>query len=212
MKLEKKQINKEVYSFSFYYDKKRWISLWHQIDELSKLSPENILEIGPGAGTLKAIGSTLGLKVHTLDFDPELEPDYVASATKIPIQDNTYDIVCAFQMLEHLPFEKSLSVLKEMTRVSKSHIIISLPDAKKTYPLSLHIPKVGVKFFHVPKPHLGLKKHSFDGQHYWEINKKKYPLEHIISEFSKINGIELIKTYRVPENTYHRFFIFNKKY
>ena len=51
--------------------------------------------------------------------------------------------------------------------------------------------------------------HKFDGEHYWELNKVSYSLEKVLRDFSE--HAALINTYRVPENPYHRFFIFECK-
>jgi len=183
--------------------------MWHQLDEVLSLSPQSVLEIGPGPGIFKAVATSLGVNVETVDLDPELNPDYVSSATELPFPDNHYDCVCAFQMLEHLPYNQSILAFKEMVRVAKKHIIISLPDAKRVWPYSFYIPKIGEKFFHIPKPRLLQKKHLFDGEHYWEINKKGYPLKKIFIDLKK-NNVTLLKTYRVNEFSYHRFFVFQK--
>ncbi len=62
---------------------------------------------------------TIGVKIETLDIDLVLNPDYVASVFEMPFNDAQIDVVCAFQMLEHLPYEKSLLAFKEMSRVAK---------------------------------------------------------------------------------------------
>lgn len=36
------------YSFLKYNYKSRWISYWHQIDEVLNLNPKNVLEVGVG--------------------------------------------------------------------------------------------------------------------------------------------------------------------
>jgi len=47
---------------------------------------------------------------------------------------------------------------------------------------------------------------KFDGEHYWEIGKRGYPLSKIINEIQKAR-FKVEKTYsRVFENPYHRFF------
>lgn len=207
----KKQVEKEHYDFSKYMGKRRWCSIWHQLDEVLKLEPETILEIGPGPGLFKAVAAGFGLKVQTLDIAEDLNPDIVASATDMPLEDKSYDVVCSFQMLEHIPFEMSLDALKEIARVSKKHIVISLPDAEIRWPYSLHVPKLGTKTIQLKKPLAKVKEHVFDGEHHWEINKKGYELPAIQAEIEKaVSEFKLDKTYRVPENPYHRFFVFTR--
>lgn len=203
----KKQVDKSHYAFEKYVSKRRWASMWHQLDEVNKLEPKNVLEIGPGPGLFKAISSALGMHVETLDLDAELKPDHVASVFKMPFEDSTFDVVCAFQMLEHLPFEKSLDAFAEISRVAKRAIVISLPDAATCWPVSAHIPKIGQKWLHIPKPHLSKRVHQYDGEHYWEINKSGYPTSFIVEEFQKRTDKMLDRTFRVHENPYHRFFV-----
>jgi len=167
-----------------------------------------VLEIGPGPGIFKALVGHLGVSVETVDIDPDLKPDHVASATSLPFVDNSYDCVCAFQMLEHLPYDQALQAFLEMSRVAGSHVVISLPDAKKKWIYSLHIPKVGQKVIHISRPRLKPVPHVFDGEHYWEINKQGYPLQKVTNDFSA--HAKLLKTYRVDEQPYHRFFVFEK--
>jgi len=203
-----KQVDKSIYEFSRYMTKERWCSVWHQLDEIQRLKPSKVLEVGPGPGFLKLVAATIGLKVETLDLDPELKPDHVGSATGMPFSDAAYDVVCAFQMLEHLPYDASLLAFGEMVRVSRAHVVISLPDAKPVWQYRIQIPKIGIHDFLVPKPQLSTPVHEFDGEHYWEINKKDYSLDRIISDFSK--DAQLVSTYRPTENPSHRFFVFKR--
>jgi SAM-dependent methyltransferase len=204
----KKQVNNIHYEFSRYMSKQRWCSLWHQLDEIQKLNPERVLEVGPGPGLFKMIAATFGIRVETLDLDSDLKPDHVTSATAMPFDDASFDVVCAFQMLEHLPYELSLQAFREMVRVSRRHVVISLPDARPVWRYQIQIPKFGIHDFLVPRPRLNAPEHKFDGEHYWEINKRGYLLSRVIGDFSKC--IQLVETYRVPENPYHRFFIFKQ--
>ena len=209
MKFEK-QVEEGHYEFSRYMSKSRWCSVWHQLDEVQKLKPNRVLEVGPGPGLFKTVAATFGILIETLDFDPDLKPDHVGSATAMPFSDGSYDVVCAFQMLEHLPYEAALQTFGEMARVSRSHVIISLPDARPVWHYQLHIPKLGPWDFFIPRPLLKAPVHEFDGEHYWEINKQGYPLARVIADFSKC--LRLIKTYRVFEHSYHRFFVFEVIY
>lgn len=203
-----KQVDQEHYRFRSYMTKARWISLWHQLDEVQKLSPRNVLEIGPGPGLFKSVAAMIGIKIETLDIDPGLLPDFVAEATAIPFPDSSFDIVCAFQMLEHLPYEVSLEAFREMARVSRRNVLISLPDAQPVWRYLVHIPRFSTFDFLIPHPFRRGGKLEDDREHYWEINRKGYPLSRIVEDFS--NVVPLENTYRVHENSYHRFFVFSR--
>jgi 2-polyprenyl-3-methyl-5-hydroxy-6-metoxy-1,4-benzoquinol methylase len=103
-----KQVDSSHYAFSVYMDKKRWTSVWHQLDEVLRVEPARVLEVGPGLGLFKAAASTHGLRVETFDIDPDLKPDHVGSVLAMPFSDAEFDVVCAFQMLEHLEYEQAL--------------------------------------------------------------------------------------------------------
>jgi hypothetical protein len=202
----KKQVDKSHYEFERYMGKARWSSVWHQVDEVLKLKPHKVLEIGPGPGIFKHTAGLFGVQVETLDIDPALEPNHVGSAIAMPFATGSFDVVCAFQMLEHLPYESSIQAFKEMVRVTKRNVVISLPDARTMWRYRFHLPKFGAFDFLVPRPTLRLPIHQFDGEHYWEINKENYELDKVIRDLCQF--AELINTYRVIENSYHRFFIF----
>lgn len=207
-----KQVDKDHYSFSYYITKKRWASFWHQLNEVIELSPKSVLEVGPGPGLFKGMARLFNIDVKTLDIAEDLNPDYLCSAADMSLNDSEFDLICCFQMLEHLPYELALKAFSEMVRVSSKHIIISLPDAKKVWPYSFHIPKKGTKTIHITRPFCPLEKHEFNGQHYWEVNKIGYEVDKVIRDLIEAGkNVELVKTYLVPENTYHRFFIFKVK-
>jgi 2-polyprenyl-3-methyl-5-hydroxy-6-metoxy-1,4-benzoquinol methylase len=204
---EGKQVERAHYAFRRYMDKRRWASIWHQLDEVIALAPADVLEIGPGAGLFKQAAAVYGVDVQTLDPDPELRPDHVGSATALPFADGRYDVVCAFQVLEHLPYERALAAFAEMVRVARRHVVISLPDARTAWPFAFHVPRWGVVRGLVPKPAFGLAEHRFDGEHHWEINKRGYALAKVVRDLSA--RCRLAKTYRVHELPNHRFFVFD---
>jgi predicted SAM-dependent methyltransferase len=204
----KKQVDKSHYEFSTYVTRSRWNSIWYQLNELLQLNPSNVLEVGPGPGLFKVIGSFIGLNIDTLDIDSEITPDYVGSATQIPFEDSTYDVVCSFQMLEHLPYERSLQAFREFVRVSKKYIVISLPDSKITLRYQFYIPLLGDIDFRIPHIFKKPFKHEFNGEHYWEINKKDYLLAKVVSDLSV--HAKMTKSFRVYDSPYYRFFIFEK--
>jgi predicted SAM-dependent methyltransferase len=214
--MHNKQVDKSHYEFNKYCDKKRWVSIWHQLNEVISLRPTSVLELGPGPGLFKKLAKHIGIMVETVDIDPELKPDFLASVLELPFDDNSCDCVCAFQMLEHLPYGESIQTFNEMVRVAKRNVIISLPDSKLHLILSIDPYMLSTKIdlkqktFHIPIPRLKKVKKEPTGEHFWEINKKGINLKDIINDFSNEKAC-LIKTYRVDENPRHRFFIFKMK-
>jgi len=77
-----------------------------------------------------------------VDIDPELKPDFVATAAQLPFKNNSYDCVCAFQVLEHLKYDESIAAFKEMARVARKNIVISLPDSRRSLVLLAIYPQI----------------------------------------------------------------------
>ena len=178
------------HSFLKYDYKTRWISYWHQINEVLSLAPKKVLEVGIGNKTVLNYLKNQGIKVLTLDIDEKLEPDIVGNVLKIPFQDNSFDVILCAEVLEHLPFEEFDKALEELERVSKKYVVLSLPHFGHSIKLSFKI------------------KHHFDGEHYWEIGKKGYPLTKIKRIIKKHFTVK--KEFIPFENQYHHFFILEK--
>lgn len=204
-----KQVDALHYRFSDYMDQRRWSSLWYQIDEVLKAQPRSVLEVGKGAGLLGPLLKRYGIDYQSADIDRELEPDYVASVTELPFENGAFDVVACFQVLEHLPYEAFPAAIKELIRTARKAIIISLPDARVLWRYVFHVPKRGPRSILIPKPQFGKRRHHFDGQHYWEINKQHFPLSRILSDMLN-EHVSLDYTFRVDSNPYHRFFFLRK--
>lgn len=203
----KKQVPKEHY-YKHYDTKERWMSYWYQIHLVLETEQKEILEVGIGNGFVSDYLKKLGLKVVTVDIDPKLNPDFLCSVTELSekFRENSFDCVLCGEVLEHLPYTYFEKALKEMYKVTRSWIVLSLPYFGINLGFSFKIPIIGKRklSFKIPFP----KKHRFDGQHYWEIGKKGYPLKRIkecISEY-----FEIKKYFYPQENPYHLFFTLKK--
>lgn len=184
------------------------MSYFHQIRLALACSPRSILEIGVGD---KVFGSYIkentSITYVGADYDSTVSPDIVADVLALPFKDNEFDLVCLFEVLEHLPFEKFDQALKEIARVSNKHVLISLPHFGPSLKLSFKIPFIPeVRIaFKIPLP----IKHEFNGQHYWEIGKKGYSIGRIRAVLKKHF---ILKSDFVPfENQYHHFFVLESK-
>lgn len=193
----------EKYSFGYYDSKSRWISYWHQVDEVLRLKSKNILEIGAGNKTVSNYLKNQGLKVIVLDMDEELKPDIVGDVLKMPFEDNSFDVVLCAEVLEHLPFEKFEKGLAELKRVTKKYVVLSLPHFGHSIKLNFKIPLIKEKRFAIRLPFP--IKHHFNGQHYWEIGKKGYPVAKIRQIIKKYFVIK--KDFIPFEMQYHHFFV-----
>jgi len=178
-----------------YMTKKRWNSFFHQIDEIISDDVDTVLEVGVGTGFLGLVLVHLfHFKYNSIDTREDLHPDFIGSVLDMPFPDDSYDVVCCFQVLEHLPFKDFERALSEICRVARKKVIISLPNAAK-----LLLPSI---------PHI------FDGDHYWEINKIGFSLKKIkgiIRYVGSLHCYELEKDYRVKEQKYHHFFVLKKE-
>ena len=115
-----KQVNKESYNFHKYSFPGRWVSYYHQLNETLALTPKTILEIGTGDGVYKNfIKNNTDIDYKNIDIAKDLNPDIVGSVNKIPLEANSFDLVVAFEILEHLPFDEFEKSLSEINRVSK---------------------------------------------------------------------------------------------
>ena len=205
----KPQVKPDHYYKITYDTKERFCSYWHQIHEVLSLNPSEVLEIGIGNGFVSRYLRDRGVNVTTLDIDKDLRPDVVGSVLDIPFPKASFQVVVCCEVLEHLPYENVSRALSEISRVSKQYLVLSIPDRNRVYRLFLHVPKIGIIKKLLPLPRIKKPIHTFDGEHYWEIGKAGYPLKRIIGDI-KNNGLEMLKTYRVFEMPYHRFFVLRK--
>jgi ubiquinone/menaquinone biosynthesis C-methylase UbiE len=202
-----KQVDKDAYKFERYANPGRWVSYYHQICEVLKREPKKILEIGSGDGVFKNyIKENTSIVYSNIDVAEDLHPDVVGSVTALPFGDKSFDVVCAFEVLEHIPFDDFEKALREMSRVSRSGVIISLPHFGPPVQFLLKVPflpEIRISF-KVPF----CREHRFNGQHYWEIGKKGYSPRTIQKILNKYFVIE--KEFVPFENQYHHFYVLTK--
>ncbi|MEX0931932.1 MAG: class I SAM-dependent methyltransferase [Candidatus Paceibacterota bacterium] len=203
------QVEKEHYNFEKYGHVGRWVSYHHQLKEVLLCNPSSILEIGVGDKVFGSyIKNNTTISYTSFDTAEDLHPDIVGDITKpLPFGDTTFDVVCAFEVLEHIPFEQVEGAIREMVRVSKKGIVVSVPHFSHPLKFLLKIPLVKeiAVAFRIPHP----KEHTFNGEHYWELGKKGYSVERLLTLLKKYGAI---KKHFVPFGyQYHHFFVLEKK-
>jgi ubiquinone/menaquinone biosynthesis C-methylase UbiE len=201
------QVDKSHYDFRAYGFEGRFVSYYWQLREVLSLSPTSILEVGVGDGVFGSfVKKNTEVAYQSLDIAEDLAPDIIGSITNIPLPDNSVDVTCAFEVLEHLPFEEFERAFSELWRVSRTAVVISVPHFGPMLSLSFKLPFIPLQRWAVKLPFP--KKHVFNGQHYWELGKKGYPSSRIRSILSRFGPIT--RDF-VPFNTeYHHFFVVRK--
>ncbi len=212
-KFNKLTIQRQPYVSEDYETKGRFCSYWHQLDEIRKAMPHpvgHILVIGKGSGFIDSYLRQLGYDVATLDIDSALAPTYCASVLDMPLPDSSVDLVVCCQVLEHLPFKQFDIALGEIRRVLSpgGRLVLSLPDLTRTYKFLLQLPKLGQLAFviPVPVPEFLKKPWTYNGEHYWNIGNKSYPVR-LIAAHIESQGFTIERQFRVFEMSWHRFFI-----
>jgi len=192
-----------------YYGRVRFYSYAHQLTTLSELEPETVMEIGPGAGVVTGAMRAMGIRVTTVDVQPELSPDVVGSVLELPFEDGAFDVSLCSQVLEHLPFDHFATGVKELRRVARRGVVMSVPHCSSYYELSARLPKLGFLSWSMNwtrKPSEAYMKRALEGSgHYWEIGWPGTPLSRVLGAIREA-GVTVERTWRVRELPYHRFF------
>ena len=182
----------------------RWVSYWHQIHEVLSVPAQSVLEVGIGDRVFGSfIKNNTEITYTSVDITEDLHPDVVGSILELPFADASFDVACAFEVLEHLPFEQFDRACKELCRVARTYIVISLPHFGPMLSFSFKVPflpqmRAALK---IPFP----KKHLFNGHHYWEIGKRGYPMS-LIRNVLSLHG-NIVHDVVPFGSPYHHFFV-----
>ncbi|NDY74430.1 hypothetical protein DO021_21370 [Desulfobacter hydrogenophilus] len=189
-----------------------------------KYECNEILEIGIGQGIVSHTLKFVGKKMYCADFDLNLNPDVSMDIRQLPFKNDSFDMIIASQVLEHIPFGDFKKSLVELRDCSKKYVIISVPYNQHflSFRIDLKINKYlrfrgqlnrFLKRIFPANIYLGLpqthRHFKFDGEHYWEIGYKEFPLikvKNVINECFKI-----LDDFRVELSPYHYIFILEKK-
>lgn len=201
-----------------YIDLYRFISYFYQIDLVRKvfstsIKKKSILEVGVGNKIVSDYLKKEGMIVETCDVDESLNPDYIGDIRNMFIK-KKFDVVVAYELLEHIPFEKEYDGVKEalvrLYELSKKHVIISIPYSSARFEMvfNLSVLKRYTKsiLFRIPYFFKAIK---FNGEHYWEMGRKNYSLNKVRKMLQRYFTI---KEEIIPIlNSYHYFFVLEKK-
>ncbi len=202
------QVAPEHYDFERYDDRERWMSYWHQIRVVLARKPRSVLEIGPGSGVFRGYLQNVGIDVKTMDIDATRKPDYIADLTRL---DETlpagvmFDAVCAFQVLEHLPFDQFESCLRGIAARSHRDVYISLPLRGWRVRFGFWFGDGFYTLGHKFRLPFSLKRCP---EHYWELGKGWSPrkITRILEKYFKVRAKG-----QIMENPYHYLWCLERK-
>lgn len=197
------QIPAAHYLRSNYIAKGRFVSYWHQVDEVLKRDVQSLLEVGIGNHFLADFLGKLGKKIITADINPALLPDVVTSIDALSFADQAFDMVIACEVLEHLPLSSLQGALQELYRVTSKWALVSVPDCTRCYCFQVQVPRLGVlrRQLQLNAP----SNHRLIPDHCWEIGHGAS--ERQVTEACKHVGFKVETSYRVFEHPYHHFFV-----
>jgi ubiquinone/menaquinone biosynthesis C-methylase UbiE len=204
----KKQVDKSAYRFERYCGLDRWSSYHYQIHNIVETRSSSLLEVGVGDRVVENyIKHNTDISYTSVDIADDVGADVIGSITKLPFENKSFDAVCAFEVLEHLPYDTLPTSLFELARVARKKVLISVPHFGPPLKLSFKLPflpEIAVAF-KIPVP----LTHTFNGQHYWELGKKGYSVKRFRQCLEEKFVIE--KEFVPFENQYHHFFVLTPK-
>lgn len=228
-----KKLNKKSSEWYKYYSgdfqdirKNQFFSIFYQVkDIIVQTDISSVLEFGTGRNVSKAIIEHFGIEHYSVDFDDKrFIPDEVSTIMEYK-SDNKFDIVCAFQVLEHNPLESIKEHLMKMKSFSNKYVYISVPYSGRWFSLNLEMnfmptklgrlrknimitwPRLLKKVRPVEKYKLRPDQHN---PHWWEVGDKNLSKD----DFKKLiekSGLKISKSFHNEFFPYHIFYLLEKK-
>lgn len=94
-------------------------------NRIRQLSEVSLLDVGGSLGEIKKF--LLNIKVITTDV--AAGADVLYDGIKLPFPKNAYDFVVSIDTLEHIPIDRRINLISQMTNISKRKTILIAPFA-----------------------------------------------------------------------------------
>ncbi len=157
--------------------KEHWSLYWEQINLVLKELKEGdtLLEIGPGTGFLSNYLRSKGYQVTTLDIDEQKSPDIQCNIVEYAFPDQ-YDHIIAFEVFEHIPYDKFTEVLPKLRKSARKNLFLSLPrNYKVWFSIDLVITYIRSFSFVFKTKRRKIKTIT----HFWELDYKDFTLKNL---------------------------------
>ena len=201
------QVDKSHYSMN--YDNIETFCRYYKIIEaIKKIKPKNILEVGVGNKVLYDYFMKNNISIASVDIDPELNPDYI-SDIRYFYSKNKYEVIIVSEVLEHIPFYDFEKTINNLANLTKDYVIICLPYNTVNISFAIKLPFLKTQFLYFHFFEQFFITHKFNGEHYWEMGKKHFSKNRILTIIQK--KFIMIDQYPNYMDPYHYFFILKKR-
>lgn len=198
-----------------YYAENTWHplrieSITEQLRQICYTGSRTVLEVGVGSGFLRhCLEFFPEVELQTLDTAAELQPDRVGSVLAMPFDDGQFDLVVCCQVLEHLPFDDFLPALRELRRVARHRVLLSLPDTRRHLGLAFCLLRWGWRTWEFNPPRWKNARRFLPANlsgHHWEIGYGGTLGVHIKRKI-RAAGFRIERQYRLHKHPWHEFYV-----
>lgn len=200
----------------------------------------SILEIGPGGNIVKNLMKGIGYNYLTLDAQENVHPDIKCDVRNFSTYEHleNFDLVASFQMLEHIPYQDYLDVLRKINLITKKYILLSVPYECRYFNLNFSFSIINVtadsiipnlikkilrrlsKAIHVSLvlPYINLPNRKYRKEfaeefpfaiHFWEIGRNGLFKNKFLCDIEN-KGFVIKKTFHNKVHPYH-FYVLAEK-
>jgi 2-polyprenyl-3-methyl-5-hydroxy-6-metoxy-1,4-benzoquinol methylase len=176
-----------------------WRLYWQQQFLMKDLirPGDHLLEIGPGTGFTSNYLRSKCMHVTTLDFTPGMKPDIVANMLTYEFPDQ-YDAVMAFEVFEHVPFDKISEAMPRIVSACRRYLFFSVPKNTKTpFFLELKLPRMRAR-----KWAWSTKRgRPMTTNHFWEVDYNGVSLADL-ENLVTANGLQIERRFEAFERMF----------
>lgn len=197
-----------------YYTKERLISYYNQLWLIKTLgeSVKSVLEVGAYKSIMDRLLDPERYNLKRADIDPSLNPDFLIDLSlDFALPKDEFDLIVAFQVLEHIPYADFERALKKLALVSRRYVVISLPY--RTRSLAFRFDASTLNYRRPRNLMLQIQEFWSDKpmvtDHAWEMGLRDYPKKRIIQSIQKA-GLTIRREYQDPLWPYHYFFVLER--
>ena len=108
----------------------------HIVERLNATPRGSLLDVSTGRGEVLELAAAMGfVPVHGTEAVEYLCGDNVthALAHDLPFTDGAFDVVCMFDVMEHLLPEDTAAVCRELKRVARGRVILTVHNGPHVY-------------------------------------------------------------------------------